>query len=384
MMSGPKGHREIVATYSQPVQSAMRITVVPARSLAPDHVRRWAELQDADSTLSSPFLCPEFSVAVAAVRDDVYVGILEAGRRAIGFFPYQRSRLAIGRPVGGSLNEAQGVIAEPGTDWGGVELVRGCGLAAWEFTRLHASQRPFEPFHYRRRRSAVIDVSRGWEMYAAETRHARRPLGLARKARKLAREAGPVRFEPHSGDPRLLEMLKQWKLHRYAAHGYLDVFAIPWVRHLFERIQRTQTSRFAGMMSVLYAGDDVVAVDMGIRSRTMWHSWDSAYNPTFAHYSPGLLLMMEMARHAATAGMAGIELGGCDEYPYKQRLMNRSVLLLEGTVGRVPVIAAVARWRYAGGNWIRRSRVLRPPARRLLRAYRRAKHTFLHARAAAD
>ena len=356
----------------------MKITVVPARLLAPEHVERWAALQEADFALSSPFLCPDFTMAVAAVRDGAHVGILEEEGRAVGYFPYQRNRFAIGHPVGGSLSEAQAVIVQPGTDWDGVDLVRGCGLAAWEFTRLLASQIPFEAFHYRRRLSAVIDVSRGYDAYVAETRQARHPLGLARKARKLAREVGPVRYEPHSSDPKLLEMLMKWKLHRYAAHGYLDAFAIPWVRRLFERVQGTRTSRFAGMLSVLYAGDDVVAADMGIRSRRMWHSWDSAYNPKFGRYSPGLLLMLDMARHAATSGLAGIELGGCDEHPYKRSLMNRSVMLLEGTVGRLPVIATAARWRHSSGNRIRRSPLLHSPARRVLRAYRSIKHGLLY------
>ena len=356
----------------------MKITVVPARLLAPEHVERWAELQEADFVLSSPFLCPDFTMAVAAVRDDAHVGILEEEGRAVGYFPYQRNRFAIGHPVGGSLSEVQAVIVQPGADWDGVDLVRGCGLAAWEFTRLLASQIPFEAFHYHRRLSAVIDVSRGYDAYVAETRQARNPLGLARKARKLEREVGPVRFEPHSSDPKLLETLMKWKLHRYAAHGYLDAFTIPWVRQLFERIQGTQTDRFAGMLSALYAGDEIVAADMGMRSRHIWNSWDSAYNPKFARYSPGLLLMLDMARYAATTGLAGIELGGCDEYPYKRSLMNRSVMLLEGTVGRVPVIAAAARWRHSSGNWIRRSPLLHSPARRVLRAYRSIKHGLLY------
>ena len=356
----------------------MRITVVPARSLSPEHVKRWAELQEVDSALSSPFLSPDFTLAVAAVRPDVEVGVLEQGGTVVGVFPFQRGRFLLGQPVGGRLNDVQGVIIQRDTEWDAVRLLRGCGLAAWEFTRLLASQTPFEPFHYHRRVSAVVDVSRGYDAYVAETREALRPLGLARKVRKLESEIGPLRFEPHSLDIRLVHTLMRWKLDRYGRHSYFDVYAIPWVRSLLERIHATQTPRFAGVLSVLYAGNDVAAVHMGMRSPQMWHHWFHAYNPAIAEYSPGLLLLLKMAEHASAVGMRGIDLGGSDEYPYKQGLMNSAVELLEGTVGRLPVITSAQRRRHFTATWIRQSPLLHRPARTLLRAYRRLRHGLLY------
>ena len=58
--------------------------------------------------------------------------------------------------------------------------------------------------------------------------------------------------------------------------------------------------------------------------------------------------------------------------------MQQRLMLLEGTIGRVPVIAAAARWRHSSGNWIRRSPLLHSPARRVLRAYRSIKHGLLY------
>ena len=148
----------------------MKITVIPGRRLTPEHARVWSALQATVQALSSPLLHPEFTVAVAAVRDDVRVGILEQGGRVVGFFPHQRGRLCIGEPVGGWLNDVQGVIAEPGVDWDGVQLMRGCGLAVWKYDRLLASQEPFAPFHVSHPVSEFIDVSRGYEAYLAEKR----------------------------------------------------------------------------------------------------------------------------------------------------------------------------------------------------------------------
>jgi CelD/BcsL family acetyltransferase involved in cellulose biosynthesis len=362
----------------------MNIIVIPARALRADQVDTWSALQQASPDLSSPFLSPEFTVAVAAARPDVCVGILEQNGRPVGFFPYQHSRFAIGHPVGGLLNDVQGVIAAPSVEWGATELVRGCGLAAWRFTRARGSQTAWQPFHYARRFSAVVDLSHGWSAYADIMRTAVGAQALDRKSRKLEREDGPLRFEAHSDDPALLDKLMHWKLGRYGPHGYLDAFAIPWVRELFERIHATQTAGFAGMLSVLYAGDEPVAANMGLRSRDTWHYWCPAYDRRFWRCSPGLLLLQRIIEHAAEAGMREVELGGCDEYPYKRLFMNDSRVLLEGTVGAVPVIATVDRWRHSSENWVRHSRLLRPPARRLLRAYRRARHGLLYGGAAGD
>lgn len=348
----------------------MKVTVVPGRLLAPEHIKAWSALQEADSALSSPFLSPDFTLAVAAVRADVTVGILEEDGRVVGFFPHQRGWLPIGCPVGGLINDLQGLIVQSGVDWNAAELVRGCGLFAWKFSRVLASQQGFAPFHLRRDVSGFIDLSLGYSAYAAERRAALEAQYVRQKAQKLERDVGPLRFEVHSRDPLPLATLMRWKAERYAGRGYADVFAIPWVRGVLERIHATQTSRFGGILSVLYAGDEIAAAHMGVRSHNLWHSWVSSYNPRFARYSPGLLLFLKMAESASTMGLQCIELGGGD-YPYKRTLMNRSVMVAEGTVDRAPAFTAARRWRYSSEEWIRRSPLLRPPARTVLRTFRK-------------
>jgi CelD/BcsL family acetyltransferase involved in cellulose biosynthesis len=358
----------------------MNSRVVPARLLAPDHIQRWGNLQAADPSLSSPFLSPEFTMAVAAVRDDVEVGILEQGGTPVGFFPFQRGRFSRGRPVGLSLNDMQAVVAQPGMEWNCLELVRGCGLTELEFTRQLGSQTPFERFHYHRRRYAFIDLALGYAAYVEEKRRVGSRVIQNAEAldRKFEREVGQLRFEAHSSDPAALSTLMQWKLDRYRAHGYLDVFAIPWIRDLMRRVQKTRTDRFSGILSLLYAGDELAAAHLGMRCLREWHYWYHAYNPRFARYSPGLSLLLRVARHAADFGVERIALGGCDEYGYKQDLMTSSIAVLEGSVSRIPGVAAARRWRHAGECAIRRSSVLRPAARGVLRAYRRLRHGLLY------
>jgi|ERR1041384_1276098 CelD/BcsL family acetyltransferase involved in cellulose biosynthesis len=355
----------------------MQTTVVPGRALSTKHLEAWSELQDADLALASPFLCPEFTVAVAAARDDINVAILEEGGEKVGFFPFQRGRFSIGYPVGGPLNDLQGVIVRPDLDWDAMDLIRRCGLIAWDFGRLLACQKPFESTHRRRHISALIDVSKGYKAYVEERRLAgtEQVKKTESLARKLDRENGPLRFELHTSEERHLATLMKWKFDRYSAEGYEDLFAIPWIRQVMKRIHATQRANFGGVLSVLYAGKELAAAHMGIRSRRIWHYWFPAYNPKYARYSPGLILLLKMVQHSSTLGPDIIELGGPSDYLYKQRLMNSEIDLAEGTIERPSLANLARRVGRASKEWIRRSRLLYPPVRSVVRALRRITHS---------
>jgi CelD/BcsL family acetyltransferase involved in cellulose biosynthesis len=91
----------------------MRVTVIRASELDDVCKSQWAEIQQSDSNLMSPYYCFEFTEALAAVRDDVYVAVIEDGSNVIGFFPYQSRRLGFGRPIGLGLSdyeESQGPL----------------------------------------------------------------------------------------------------------------------------------------------------------------------------------------------------------------------------------------------------------------------------------
>jgi CelD/BcsL family acetyltransferase involved in cellulose biosynthesis len=120
---------------------------------------------------------------------------------------------------------------------------------------------------------------------------------------------------------------------------------------------------------VLYAGDVVAALHLGLRSGQVWHSWFPAYNPDLDRYSPGLVLMLELAAAAASAlGIREIDLGK-GEARYKLALATGSVALNEGSVGALPLSALSARAQAAARRTLRAAGVHRA-ARRALRRVR--------------
>lgn len=349
----------------------MKVRVVSARELDADLTERWAQLQEADPRLSSPYFCPEFTQAAAAVRDGVRVAVMERAESVVGFFPFQRERMGIGKPVGGRLSDYHGVVVARDTEWDAEELIRACDLSIWDFDHLLASQEPFRAFHRVVTNSPVMDLSRGFEAYVQERRASgtKRIKKIMGQRQKLEREVGPLRFEPHASDASVLEQVIAWKSAQCRRTGAFDFFQLDRNVELVRRIHQTRTNRFEGILSALYVGDRLAAAHMGMHSRSVCHYWFPGYEHDLARYSPGSILLLELARWAADSGVALLDLGKGDD-AYKQGFMSSHVPIAEGSVVRPSLVGVHRRLRDATNSFLRRS-PLAAPVRFSLRAQRR-------------
>lgn len=306
-------------------------------------IEAWRAIQSKSKTFASPYFCPEFTRLVASVRDDVRVVVIEDNGRPAGFFPHQRSFLGMGRPVGGPLSDYHGVIAEPDCEWELHALMRAANLSVWTFDHLVDDVRKFEPHVTARAPLAQIDLSGGYERYVQGRRDAgssyiTKTEGLARK---LGREVGELRFALHETESGAMAQLMNWKSDQYRRSNIIDAFGVDWTGELLRRIAHTQTTSFAGMFSVLRAGDRLVAAHMGMRSRDTFHYWFPAYDPAFAKFSTGIILLLRMAQALAGNPVQTIDLGIEDDQ-YKRRLMTGTVEVFEGFV-EMPSLLARAR-----------------------------------------
>ncbi len=330
----------------------MKVEVVRPGELSPADVSTWRRLQALRPAWANPFLAPEFTQAVGRVRPSTRVAVLSEGRRTVGFFPFERHLLGHGGPVGGWLNDCQGLIYEPDLEWDPRDLIRRCGLAAWEFDHLVTGHKPMEPSTTLWAPSPVIDLSEGFDAYVATRNRSSRVRDVPRRLRLLEREVGEVRFVYDSDDLVALRTTIGWKSAQYRRTGRADRFAHAWVVALVEDLLAVRTPDFAGILSLLYAGDRLVAGHIGLRSASVLPLWFPAHDPRFGRYSPGLLLQVELARAAARSGIEQIDLGrGPKEY--KESLKSHDLHVAEGrVVRRVP--AAALHWlRCAPARYLR-------------------------------
>ncbi|MFE0422387.1 GNAT family N-acetyltransferase, partial [Streptomyces sp. NPDC058953] len=268
----------------------------------------------------------------------------EADGPPVGFLPFERGAFGRGRAIGLGVSDCQGAILRPGLGITARDLLTACGLAVWEFDNLEDGQEALGAAAAESFRSPAIDVSRGYPAYEDELR-ARAPKFLKTtlaKERRLARQAGDVRFVFDERDPAALATLMEWKSAQYRRTGRSDRFAKEWIAELVRRLHGSGETGCSGVLSVLYAGDRPVAAHFGLRSRTLLACWFPAYDPAFAKYSPGLVLHLRMAEGAAAAGIATLDMGRGDA-EYKDSLHTRLLRVHEGAAVR-PSTGAALHW----------------------------------------
>jgi CelD/BcsL family acetyltransferase involved in cellulose biosynthesis len=354
----------------------VRVELVRPADLGPAEISAWHAMQDQSEGLRNPFLCPEFAITIGAARPDARVAVLTEESGPVGFFPFERGRLGVGRPIGAGLSDCQGLVHAPGARWDADELLRGCGISVWHFDHLVSGQQPFAGYQAARAASPAMDLTDGFDSYIerVKARSPRFRSDIARKARKLEREVGPLKFVVDDPDIGGLRTLMRWKSDQYRRTGRTDRFDRPWIVEVVENLFARRQNGFTGLLSMLYADGQPVAGHFGLAHGGVLAEWFPAYDATFGKYSPGLVQLVAMAQDAAMLGIASIDLGkGAQRY--KEELKSYDLTVAEGTVTRRSALAAVHRARLAPPRWavrtIRRHRPLYTVADQVLRQYGR-------------
>jgi CelD/BcsL family acetyltransferase involved in cellulose biosynthesis len=351
----------------------MNIRTTTFEQLTSDELIDWSNIQRSEPTLWSPYFRPEFAQAVNAVQSDVEVALLEGQGRPIGFFPFQRSRWNDARPVGGHLSDFHGIIAGADVICDPLELLRACRLRTWQFDQLPVAQTSFAPFTLSSADSPYIDLTNGLDGYVAEKENGRRIMSkIGQKMRKLAREFGPIRYTPHDPDRKILSTLLSWKSDQFLRARVPNIFDHRWVRNLLDTISEYQGENFSSVVSTVYAGDQLAAINFGMRSRGVLHPWFTAYNVELAKYSPGYVHWIETLKAASTLGIRRIDFGKGPE-AYKRRFMNGATKVAEGIADVRPSATVVRRALQFTGARIRKS-PLANSARVTARIVRRLRH----------
>ena len=351
----------------------MKIDVYPADRLSPDEIERWVAIQRAHKVFDNPFFRPEYVQLAARVLDNVEVAVMKPAGATVGLFPFERHAHDVGRPVGTILSDMHGVVTPQTCHWDATQLVRDSGLNAWQFDHLIASQQPFIPHHSFVDESPYIDLRGGFDAYRGNRQAAGSSVirQAQRKGRKLDREIGPIRFCAHTTDPKVWAALVNWKRLQLGRQGYADLFRFDWVNALLEELRTVEGSEFSPLMSALYAGDQLLAVHLALRSHHVLSSWIPTHDDQFSKYSPGLVLHVELAKWAAENGIERIDL--CrGENQMKSSLMSGSTPVAIGSVDRRLIRQTLAR-----GYYVLRKLVYATPLRGApLKTFRRIRNSI--------
>lgn len=335
----------------------MRITRIPVHELTAEQLASWGVIASKSLELDSPFYRPEFTQAVAAVRENVEVAVVENENGAFGFFPFQRSKGGVGLPVGYPMCDFQGIIADSSIVLEPAELIRACRLNAWNFDCVPSSQMRFRSYFSKPALAPYMDLSGGFDVYRMNRANAdaREIPQLSRRMRKVERELGELRFLAHNPDPEVFAQMIEWKRDQYRTTGVVDVFSFPWTVALLKELLNRSCPQLSILISTLHIGNQLAAVHYGMVSNGILHGWFPVYDPQWARYSTGIILWGAIAKASQGLGIRRIDLGKGD-HRFKNALMSGAVTVYEGSV-------TCSRFRQAVGQaYSRAERFVRSPA----------------------
>ena len=257
---------------------------------------------------------------VAVIEDD---GCIEA------FLAYELATRTIARPIGWPMNNLQGFISS-GAPLDARSIVRMAGLRGWRFDHALAEQQALDPFHYRGTsvRCREIDLSNGYEAYL-RSRSRSLTKATAKQRQALERQFGTVSLEWRSPSSERLRQLIAWKSLKY--YGAHELFSDPTARQILEELADTSNDDCGGILSVLLAGERMIAVNLYLVGPRYLCGWQVAYDRDFARFSPGTMMFLALAEEAASRGITRIDLGYGQEH-YKFRLGTPSYTVAGGAV----------------------------------------------------
>ena len=277
-------------------------------------------MQRRSPLLGSPFLGPSFAAVVGAERPDARVAVLDGGA---GWFAFHRSRGRIGSPLGRTLADYQGVVAEPELAWTPEQLTHACRLRSYAFDHVLVTQEQWRHVARGVEPSPVVDLTRFDP--AADM-----PGEAGRKARRLERDGEP-RFVWHEPDPAALATLVRWKQGQYARTGVYDIFGHAWVQAVVRRLHAAAQEDLTGVLACLYDGEDLIAAHLLLQAGPVLHSWMPSHDPARAKGSPGLVLLRAILLEAPGRGATLLDFGkGTDGY--KGRFANDTIEVGAGSV----------------------------------------------------
>ena len=302
---------------------------------------RWVELRQSQPEFSTPFFSLGFFDAVHAARGDVQVAMLYEDCRLIGMLPIH----IIGKtafPAGRFFNDAHNVVMADNSHLNWVWMLQQLGLRSYNFHALVGQVATKESFLVQETvQSFRADLSNGSEVFLRKMESEHATLRKQQqKTRKMSRELGEVTLELDCRDENLLQLAIAWKRKQYKRTKILDLFTPDWTRDLMwglhQNGERESCSCFAnsptrGLLSVLRAGHQVVAMHFGMVENGLLHYWFPVYDPTFSKYSPGTALFKEIAREAEAHGIHTIDMG-YGEQPYKRKQTDRITSVRQGCV----------------------------------------------------
>lgn len=302
----------------------------------------WIELLPADALSASLFMHPEFCEVSHRVLRPVEVVVIEDQGRVVGVVPLHRTPGLRGwlrgyTQVAQDISDGFCFPVEDGyLDRVAPALVK---AGVWSGFFTHFAMGKHIPYlqagaptktYLVRRQSGNRDM---WD----ELKDRNRKLwsDTERCARRLKELPGGYEF--HWQSPNLerdLEALISLKLDQYSRTGmHGSALFRESIKEFLGVLATKKSAGFSAPLNVIYCGDQLIAAHLGLLGSGRLHYWFPVYEPTYAKYSPGKVLLSEVMKHCGSFGVDVIDLGE-GQADYKEAAANETYDLVKATIAQ--------------------------------------------------
>ncbi len=304
----------------------MQATVIPIRELSKSLKQSWLDIQASNPNLAGPCFHPELFITVGNFDPNIHAVILREGKDILGFLPFFKDQKQL---LASSIEFCyyQAIIGPPKQCWDIEEIFKKSGIRIWQFKALvdfeyiRSKRGKFEKIS-----TARVDLTSGFEKYQDTMKYKKISYGnLRRKQQLLKRNVGPIRFVPFCNDAGVLHQILDWKISQFNR----DLTWAKSVREVSEKLFYLKNDSFSGIVSALYAGDELLAGIFNLRYQGIMQAFIISHNQIFSKYSPGLILSYYLINELHTFQCKILDWGE-GKQNYKWDFANSSLPIIQG------------------------------------------------------
>ena len=287
--------------------------------------RAWLGLE-AGNGFRSPLLHPDFAALVGAVREDARLALIRDGAELTGAFAYHQRPGGLGRPIGAPFADIQGFSAAPGAAIDGANWLAASGLRAMPFDAFCSHDAVFSELAEAPSVHAIrLEGDAEAFLESRRALFAKRFKNHRRLARQMEREHGGIELLVPDRALSHFETLLGWKRRQFARTGLHDVLAPRWAGEMMQRLFDTpEDAELRGLMATLTVGGRFAAGLFGVRAGDVFNPWIAAYDPDFAAWSPGQIILHELISAMPALGLTRCDLGAGHGH-YKKYYANHVI-----------------------------------------------------------
>lgn len=308
-----------------------RVIILKPQELDLAEIGRWRAAQAKTPVWNSPFLHPEFAIAVSRRREDTRILVAEDASGRHAWFAFHRRKGAFARPVGAPVSDHQAMVMEPGFAASMCDVLREAGIGALPFSAMAAPTPEMHDAITHKEPSLLIHLENGAEQYFDERCKAHRKhfKKMRQRARNQVRDFGEGELLEANADDELWQTLLAWKHQQFDRTGRLNVLKVPWIHALFENVRTLDQNGLQGRLFGYRINNEWAAAELGLYADGVYHSWLAAYDDRFARVSPGLMLIHRIVAQCHDLDIRQMDLGRGHDH-YKKYYANEQLPLAAG------------------------------------------------------